>query len=378
MFNFSGCCFTNELFAMPFATPTLLLDQAKCVHNITRMAARAKHNNVLFRPHFKTHQSHEIGRWFKDVGVAQITVSSLEMAAYFVADGWKDITVAFPLNILEVGRIQQLAGQVDLNLVVGSLDNALATLHLLPRSVHLGIFIKIDNGYHRTGLDPADSDTIHQVIGAIAMHANLYFKGFLSHEGHAYGTTTLAEIEAIHQQRLANFGPLRERYQGPFPQLAFSVGDTPTCSRLEVLSGVDEIRPGNFVFYDLMQVDIGACGVDDIAVAVACPVVATHPERNEAILYGGGVHLSKEQGVLPDGSPYFGLVCLMTDDGWGAPLEGVYIRSLSQEHAIVSAGDKLHHFKPGAVVAVLPIHSCMTVDLYRNYRTTSGGVISRH
>jgi len=33
---------------------------------------------------------------------------------------------------------------------------------------------------------------------------------------------------------------------------------------------VDEIRPGNFVFYDLMQYRIGSCSVGQIAVAMAC------------------------------------------------------------------------------------------------------------
>ncbi len=76
--------------------------------------------------------------------------------------------------------------------------------------------------------------------------------------------------------------------------LKLSVGDTPGCSLLPDFPGVDEIRPGNFVFYDAEQLEIGSCASNQIAVALACPIVARHPERNEVVLYGGAIHLSKE------------------------------------------------------------------------------------
>jgi D-serine deaminase-like pyridoxal phosphate-dependent protein len=72
------------------------------------MCLIAQKHSLAFRPHFKTHQSLELGNWFKDYGVTQITVSSLEMAEYF-ATQWNDITVAFPVNVLEINRINSLA-----------------------------------------------------------------------------------------------------------------------------------------------------------------------------------------------------------------------------------------------------------------------------
>ncbi|MBK8048603.1 MAG: hypothetical protein IPK16_16670 [Anaerolineales bacterium] len=54
------------------------------------------------------------------------------------------------------------------------------------------------------------------------------------------------------------------------------------------------MRPGNFVFYDWTQVQVGSCGFDDVAVVAACPVVGKYPDRHEVVLYGGAVHLSKD------------------------------------------------------------------------------------
>ena len=58
------------------------------------MAAKARRNNVAFRPHVKTHQSLAVAQWLKEEGVAKITVSSLKMAAYFAQHPQK-YTVAF-------------------------------------------------------------------------------------------------------------------------------------------------------------------------------------------------------------------------------------------------------------------------------------------
>ena len=92
--------------------------------------------------------------------------------------------------------------------------------------------------------------------------------------------------------------------------------------------GVDEIRPGNFVFYDLMQAQIGACSLDDISVAVACPVVARHPERSQIVIYGGAIHFSKEQLRLANGAPSYGRLARLTPNSWQALSDASHISSL--------------------------------------------------
>ena len=86
---------------IPVIEPTMVLNEEICKSNIARMAQKAKAAGVTFRPHFKTHQSREIGEWFRASGVEKITVSSLNMAMKFAEWGWNDITVIFPINCLE-------------------------------------------------------------------------------------------------------------------------------------------------------------------------------------------------------------------------------------------------------------------------------------
>ena len=127
--------------------PVLLIDEGKCRANIQRMASLCADKKMSFRPHFKTHQSLAVGKWFKEVGVSKIAVSSLSMADYFSKE-WNDILVAFPTNVLEDELINHLAQRIHLNLLVESLE----TISLLADVVKfpLTIYIEIDTGYHRT------------------------------------------------------------------------------------------------------------------------------------------------------------------------------------------------------------------------------------
>jgi D-serine deaminase-like pyridoxal phosphate-dependent protein len=142
---------------------------------------------------------------------------------------------------------------------------------------------------------------------------------------------------------------------------------------LPVDSGIDEIRPGNFVFYDVMQFALGSCKLEDISVAVVCPVVAIHHNRQEAIIYGGAVHLSKEQALLPPNpETLFGLVVNWDGKSWNICNLLGKVSSLSQEHGIIKLTQQGCNLKPGDLVAVLPVHSCLTANLMRKYLTLDG------
>jgi D-serine deaminase-like pyridoxal phosphate-dependent protein len=125
-----------------------------------------------------------------------------------------------------------------------------------------------------------------------------------------------------------------------------------------------------------MQASKGVCSFSDIAVSVFCPVVDIHPERNEFVIYGGAIHLSKEFILLENGEKNFGKVCSVTENGWGEPIEGSYVKSLSQEHGIVHGTTEfISTLKTGQLIAVLPVHSCLTAQCYKAYHTTEGKTI---
>jgi len=355
--------------------PTLLLDRSKALRNIHRMINKARKNRVTFRPHFKTHQSAQIGEWFREAGITAITVSSVEMAIYFARNGWQDITIAFPVNLREIENINKLAEFIQLSLLVESRE----VVDFLNQqlSARVAVWIKIDVGYHRTGLPWDHFDAVAALARQISESPRMDFKGLLTHSGHSYHAASADEVKTIYAETMARLTDLKNHLadQG-FGDTKISIGDTPCCSIVPDLSGADEIRPGNFVFYDVMQLAIGSCSEQDIAVAVACPVVAKHRERNEIVIYGGAIHLSKEFIVTKNGDKIFGYVTQFHGDGWETTMKNSYVASLSQEHGIVKvADDFFDRIGVGDLLLILPIHSCLTVNLLKQYVTLDGETI---
>lgn len=368
---------------MKIQKPTLFIDEYRCKLNIHLMAEKARENNCIFRPHFKTHQSLEIGSWFKNEGVTKITVSSLEMAEYFASE-WNDITVAFPVNVLEIDTINALAAKIQLNLIIESIDTVDFLAKNLRSNIHY--FLKIDVGYHRTGLNPDSFELMEEINLAATKSTKLKFKGFLGHAGHTYKCKSNEAIRQVDQESRDLMNKLKNHFMKDFPQLIISLGDTPSCSVSHDFKGIDEIRPGNFVFYDLTQYVISSNTIDQIALAMACPIVAIHPEKNEIVVYGGGIHFAKDRLEFQGKGIVWGLVVenpisnSLSETGkiWGEPVLDMYVSSLSQEHGIVTVpSERINQYVLGDIIYILPVHSCMTGHAMGKYFTHEGRVIER-
>ncbi len=101
-----------------------------------------------------------------------------------------------------------------------------------------------------------------------------------------------AQKSAIYDKAISDLGSLKKHFAAYDPIVLY--GDTPTCSTRDDFTGIDEITPGNFIFYDLTQVMLGSCSLEDVAVAMRCPVSGKYPDRKQLLIHGGGIHFSKE------------------------------------------------------------------------------------
>lgn len=352
---------------MNISRPTLILDKEKAIANIRTMQTKAMNLGLSLRPHFKTHQSLSIGRWFKAAGVDRIAVSSVRMAEYFAPE-WDDITIAFPTNVLEIDAINQLASKIRLNLTVYNEE----VLHILGSAIlhPVSIFLKINIGNNRAGLLPSQQEEIIRFGQAVQSYNQLIFKGVLMHAGHSYAARSPEAILDIHQRCMQQVECLHNFLDQDFPNLMFSYGDTPTCSVANAFPGIHELRPGNFVFYDMAQVQIGSCTVDQVAVALASPVVGKQTDDQTVILYGGGIHLSKDRILMADGQRNFGRIVRFNETGWDVLSPNCYLSSISQEHGVAVLDNQLFkEIEVGDILGILPVHSCMTADLMKSYQT---------
>lgn len=348
---------------MDYPFPTLFVNLEIVRSNIRQMAEKAARNSIEFRPHFKTHQSKAIGEIFREVGVKGITVSSPKMAEYFLSDGWDDITIAFPANVLAYQSYNEIARQAALKTLVISKE----VVQMLDTKLEeeIGLYIEIDPDYGRSGLPPSKMEAIEELVAVIQDSTRCYTAGFYCHAGHTYKARSENEVDKIAREALQKLESLKML----FPELPICFGDTPSCSVLEEFGSVDQISPGNFVFYDWMQVQIGSCSPNEIAMYMECPVIEKFADRNQVLIHGGAVHFSKDSVQIKDYLSY------------GEPMlkhlsEETYVKSLSQEHGIVQCSPAVFdQLNVGETIQIFPVHSCLTADLMREYHTKDGRVL---
>jgi len=362
----------NEL-----ATPAFLVDKATVQRNCDRMRAKALRSGVAFRPHVKTHKTIEIAR-MQHGGtpagsisgpIGPVTVSTLAEAEAFAAAGFQDITYAVPIAPQKLARASALARRVErLNVVVDSE----AALHAIE-AYHRGyggtfdVFLKVDCGYHRSGVDPADPDSLELAL-ALAASPSIHFQGLLTHAGHSYNARSLDEIRRIAAEETSELS----RFRALAPELAEvtrSIGSTPTASVVDRFDDCDEVRPGNYVFYDAFQATLGTCSPADCAVSVLTTVVGSYPARQNLIVDAGALALSKDTG--PDHiAPGFGYGIVCDTDLNPLPLKLI---ALSQEHGKLE-GDL--HLPVGTRLRIIPNHSCLTAAMYDTYYALESGRVA--
>jgi len=337
--------------------PYLYVNKEVVRRNIDKMQQKALKSGTLFRPHFKTHQSLEVASIYRQAGISKITVSSIEMAIFFASAGFDDITIGIPANLNLIEEINDLADKIHLNIVLSDVTTALEKINDL--SGNLKIYIEIDTGYKRSGIGIKNKNDISFLYRKI-QDAGKEFAGFFSHFGNTYSAKSPQEILAIYHDSVQKLIDLKKQYN-----TLISIGDTPSSSLLESFEGVDEIRPGNFVYNDLMQYNLGVCDISDIAVYMVATVIAKYPERNELVLHAGAVHLSKEY-IKSNGQKIYGKIAELNKNAIQGIIPGATLVSLSQEHAIVACSDDFFNtVNLYDNLAVIPVHSCLTANLMK-------------
>ncbi len=350
-------------------TPAFLVDRAVLGGNCARMLEKARASGVSFRPHVKTHKVPAIGRLQHGGTPGPVTVSTLAEAESFAVDGFRDITYAVPIAPAKLARAADIASRIDrLNILIDS-EEALRAIEAFAAShgVTFDVFLKVDCGYHRAGVDPGDPDSVRLALDMARSEA-VRFRGLLTHAGHSYNARDVEEIRRVAGEEVGCLSRFRALLATEgLGETMRSIGSTPTASVVERFSECDEVRPGNYVFYDAFQATIGSCSLSDCAVSVLTTVVGSYPERGAVIVDAGALALSKDVGpehIVPQFG--YGVVC----DADLHPLP-MRVVALSQEHGKVVA--ESHAPPVGTRLRIIPNHSCLTAAMFETYHVVEGG-----
>jgi D-serine deaminase-like pyridoxal phosphate-dependent protein len=353
-------------------TPALLIDLDVLERNLKRMQSLADHAGVRLRPHVKTHKSLDIAQKQRALGARGITVSTIAEAEVFARGGFDDITWALPNPLSHLDAVLSLSHEITLRILIDDLHAACVIDEAAQRSAtKLHAWLKVDCGYHRAGVDPR-SAAVLELIEALSTTRGLVFDGILTHAGHAYAASNRNEIRVVAEQERAVMLDLarRARERGlSVPEI--SIGSTPSLSVAEDLSGVDEIRPGNYVFYDYTQASIGSCTIADCALTVLASVISAREGSDYFVTDAGALALSKDAG--PDHlSGHVGMGRIFSDYETKSLDHRLRIERLSQEHGIVRSLEGGALRKVGDKVRLLEHHSCLTAAQFDFYHVVRG------
>lgn len=357
----------NLLDTLP--TPALILEKQRLQANCARMAERARAAGVRLRPHLKTAKCAEVARLATAGQFGGITVSTLAELDYFFHAGFTDLTYAVGIVPAKLDAIERLLAKgAQIRIVLDSADTV-AELSARDSNFEgtIPVLIEIDCGGHRAGLAP-HSEHLITLARSIAATPRLKLDGVLTHAGHAYHAAAPAARTRIAQEERDAAVHAAERLRSAgLPCSTVSIGSTPTALTGIPLDGVTEIRPGVYTFFDLAQVQLGVCAINEIAVSVLATVIGHHREAGHLLIDAGALALSKDVSAsefLKDVG--YGLVC----DTQGEVLPGLYVADVHQEHGFVRSASgplSFERFPIGSRLRILPNHACMTVAPYPEY-----------
>ena len=285
-------------------TPALVCHRDVLERNAERMRERATKLGCLLRPHFKTMKTLEGAAIATGGTRRRITVSTLAEASFLADGGWDDILYAVPLTPDKMKDVLALHARLEsFTVMVDHPKQVEALLGLLPGRVApekpLRVVVGVDCGYHRDGCDPTDPSSV-ELVRALDDPLTA-FAGVYTHAGHSYDAPDVKTVEAIAAaERDVTVGFAGTLRAAGLAVPSVGVGSTPTCSNPPShLTGVDEMHPGNYMYYDATQLSLGSCTLDDIAVRVLTRVVGHYPKSNMLLIdcgWTGASAQGKESG----------------------------------------------------------------------------------
>jgi D-serine deaminase-like pyridoxal phosphate-dependent protein len=354
-------------------TPSLILDLNRVRRNAEMMTERANALDVDLRPHVKTHKCIEIAQLQVANHFGGITVSTLGEAFAFAKAGFTDILYAVPVEPGKFARVCELAricGRVILttdNLEIPKPLDAAAQ----AAGVKFDVLVEVDCGDKRCGVD-VHAPSLIEIAKLIADAKNLNFAGIMTHAGQSYAARQREKRMKIARQERDRMNVVAERLEAAGLEFeTVSVGSTPTAMTIDNLEGVTEIRPGNYIFFDAFQAELGTCAVSDCALTVLAAVVHRDVSQRKVVIDAGAIALSKDPGPV-DFNANCGFGRVLDIDGKDLKL---HVSGVSQEHGKIIVEDRrlLERLSVGTRVRVLANHSCLTVAQHEKYHVLEHG-----
>jgi D-serine deaminase-like pyridoxal phosphate-dependent protein len=331
-------------------TPSLVVDLDRMARNLDGAATYARERGIALRPHIKTHKSPFLGREQLTRGAVGLTCATPHEAEV-MSEVCDDILVMYPpVGERRATRLARVAERVRLTVALDS-DAAARAIDRAASAVgaRVRVLVELDAGMHRVGV-PSIPDAVRLAQQVTSLRA-LELAGLAFYPGHVRASVHEHGSQIAELARLV--ASAREAFErAGLPLEVISAGSTPTLWRTHDMSGVNEMRPGTYIFNDRTTAEIGACSIEDCALTVLATVVST-AVPGQVVIDAGAKALGRE--------PIRGA----SGEGFGALLDqpNVTVKSMSEEHGILDLSRSDWRPRVGDRVRVVPNHVCIVVHL---------------
>jgi D-serine deaminase-like pyridoxal phosphate-dependent protein len=331
-------------------TPALVIDLDIMERNLRRVADYTKSHGLRLRPHTKTHKVPAVGRRQLDSGATGLTVAKVGEAEVMLGANPPELLLAYPvLGRAKLQRLMQVARKTQLTVALDSMVVARPLSEAAREAqVEVGVLAEVDAGLNRVGVSPGPE--LMELARGLRGLANLRFEGIDFYPGHIRdtgerGAEQIRKLSELVQCILDDF-----RRDGIEVRVV-SGGSTPTLFHSHEVRGVNEIRPGTYVYNDVNTVASGGCTFDDCAASVVVTVVST-ARPGQIIVDGGSKTFSSDTAAPPS---VHGRVVEAPECAFHRENEEHGYIDITRANREFAVGDRLH---------IIPSHVCVAVNLH--------------
>ena len=346
-------------------TPAILIDLDIMERNLRKLSDYGRKHGLRVRPHTKTHKIPALARKQIDLGAAGLTVAKVGEAEVMLAAQPADLLVAYPtIGARKLDRLTQVAKQTAVTM---SLDSLFVARELSDaaeaQGVEIGVLAEVDVGLGRVGVTPGPA--LLELIQGITRLPNLRYDGIAFYPGQ------VKSLDEEGQQELEKVARLLEEIlcdlqrAGLTPRIV-SGGSTPTLFQSHRLQGLNEVRPGTYIFNDRNTVLSGACTLDECAASILVTAVST-AKAGQMIVDGGSKTFSSDR-------PTAG-----SEVSFGHVIEApqAVFTKMNEEHGFVDLSQAGRRFDVGDRLRIIPNHICVAMNLHECVYGIRGDVVEQ-
>jgi D-serine deaminase-like pyridoxal phosphate-dependent protein len=344
-------------------TPALVIYPELIASNIERTLELLGGDAGRWRVHIKTAKLGYTLRLLVERGVRNFKCATTLELLVACQSGAADVLLAYPAMGANARRAREVADQFPDVRISALAENEEQVRQW--RQSHVGVFLDINPGMNRTGIEQSDGDKVLALARAIR-DADIEFRGLHYYDGQYGGLTEPERTQAAHRgyDRLLGIVSELEHAGMHVPEVITS--GTPTfpcslsCEGFRRGDSVHRVSPGTVVYCDATSLQELPREYRYRPAVLVMTRVVSHPRAGIVTCDAGHKTVSADAGVP---------TCVVVGHPELTP------RSPSEEHLPIAVAEGAAAPPVGSVLFLLPRHICPTVNNFDDALLVRNGKI---